>query len=181
MKQKSTRESPVVVEDNDDDVSEVVQPATRNDATAKVTLSQPTNGKPAFKPKGKGKAGLSTNGHKNGTNGTEFVVIDEQDDDHPPPTKPLPSAKKGEVTRSFHRGGGLFSGVRKVERGARLGAPVKHLSPGLTRILNIFMQYKEKCEQLSESLLQLIQSRNTGPEEKLVSSKAQYEATSRGK
>jgi hypothetical protein len=95
MKQKSTRESPVVVEDNDDDVSEVVQPATRNDATAKVTLSQPTNGKPAFKPKGKGKAGLSTNGHKNGTNGTEFVVIDEQDDDHPPPTKPLPSAKKG--------------------------------------------------------------------------------------
>ena len=78
-------------DDNDDDVPEVVQPALRNDAAAKVPPSHPTNGKPAFKPKGKGKAGPSMNGHRNGT---EFVVIDEQDDDDPPPAKPLPSANR---------------------------------------------------------------------------------------
>ena len=94
-KQKSTRDSPVVVEDDDkeddDDVPEVVQPATRNGATAKVPPSLQTNGKSASKAKGKGK-GPPTNGHRNGT---EFVVIDELDDDDLPPAKLPPSTKKG--------------------------------------------------------------------------------------
>ena len=88
-KQKSTRESPVVVEDddNDGDVPEVVQLAT-----VKVPPPLPTNGKSASRPNGKGKAGLPTNGHRNDT---EFVVINELGDDDPPPARPLRSAKKG--------------------------------------------------------------------------------------
>jgi hypothetical protein len=41
-------------------------------------------------------------------------------------------------------------------------------------------QYKVKSEELSESLLQLIQTRNTEPEERIAEMKAQYEAAGRG-
>ncbi|KAH9001101.1 hypothetical protein EDB92DRAFT_1938880 [Lactarius akahatsu] len=161
-KQKSTRESPVVVEDDDnddDDVPEVVQPATRNDTTAKVPPSVATNGKPASKAKGKGKATPSTNGHRNDT---ELVIIDELDDDGPLPAKPLPSAKKGKVsagsTDSTEKGGS-FQELEKLREERDM--------------------YKEKSEQLSKSLLQLIQTRKTEPEEQLVSRKAHYDATNR--
>ncbi|KAH9050603.1 hypothetical protein EDB84DRAFT_2394 [Lactarius hengduanensis] len=160
-KQKSTRESPVVVVDDDnddDDVPEVVQPATRNDATAKVPPSVATNGKPASKAKGKGKATPSTNGHRNDT---ELVIIDELDDDGPLPAKPLPSAKKGKV----------FAGsTDTTEKGS---------FQELEKLREERDMYKEKSEQLSKSLLQLIQTRKTEPEEKLVSRKAHYDATSR--
>ena len=42
------------------------------------------------------------------------------------------------------------------------------------------VQYKIKSEELSETLLQLIQARNTEPEEQLAEMKAQYEAASKG-
>jgi hypothetical protein len=42
------------------------------------------------------------------------------------------------------------------------------------------VQYKVKSEKLSETLLQLIQTRSTEPEEQLAEMKAQYEAASRG-
>ncbi|KAI9446269.1 hypothetical protein H4582DRAFT_2069604 [Lactarius indigo] len=164
-KQKSTRESPMVIEDDDnnndddDDVPEVVQPVTRNDAPAKVPPSVVTNGKPASKAKVKGKAIPSTNGHQNGT---ELVVIDELDDDDPPPARPLPLAKKGKAS-----GGSTGS----TEKGAH--------PRELERLREERDLYKEKSEQLSKSLLQLIQTRNTEPEERLVSRKAQYDATSR--
>ncbi|KAH9180724.1 hypothetical protein EDB89DRAFT_2062394 [Lactarius sanguifluus] len=155
-KQKSTRESPVVIEDDDnddDDVPEVVQPATRNDATAKVPPSTATNGKPASKVKGKGKATPSTNGHRNDT---ELVVIDELDDDSPLP------AKKGKVSAGS---------TDSTEKGAS--------SQELEKLRKERDMYKEKSEKLSKSLLQLIKTRTTEPEEKLMSRKAQYDATSR--
>ena len=42
------------------------------------------------------------------------------------------------------------------------------------------VQYKVKSEELSETLLQLMQTRNTEPEEQLAEMKAQYEAASKG-
>jgi hypothetical protein len=42
------------------------------------------------------------------------------------------------------------------------------------------VQYKVKSEELSEILLQLMQVRNTEPEEQLAEMKAQYEAASKG-
>lgn len=42
------------------------------------------------------------------------------------------------------------------------------------------VQYKTKSEELSETLRQLIQTKNTEPEEQLESMKAQYDAVSRG-
>jgi hypothetical protein len=42
------------------------------------------------------------------------------------------------------------------------------------------VQYKVKSEELSETLLQLMQMRNTEPEEQLTEMKAQYEAASKG-
>ena len=80
--------------DDDDDVPEVVQPVTRNGATAKDPPSLATNGKPASRAKGKGKSGPLTNGHKSDA---ELLVIDELDDDDPPPAKLLQMAKKGKA------------------------------------------------------------------------------------
>ncbi|KAH9066461.1 hypothetical protein EDB87DRAFT_724639 [Lactarius vividus] len=160
--QKSTRESPVVVEDdddNDDDVPEVVQQSTRTDATARVPPSMATNGKPASKAKGKRKATPLTNGHRNDT---ELVVIDELDDGGSRPAKPLPSAKKGKASAGS---------TDSTEKGA--------CSWELEKLREERDLYKEKSEQLSKSLLQLIQTRNTEPEEKLVSRKAHYDAASR--
>ena len=42
------------------------------------------------------------------------------------------------------------------------------------------MQYKLKSEELSETLLRLIQTRNTEPEEQLATLKAQYDAAAKG-
>ena len=80
--------------DDDDDVPEVVRPATRNGATTKDPPSLVTNGKPASRAKGKRKSGPLTNGHRSDA---ELVVIDELDDDDPPPAKPLQMAKKGKA------------------------------------------------------------------------------------
>jgi len=45
--------------------------------------------------------------------------------------------------------------------------------------MNIVVQYKAKSEELSETLLQLIQTRNTEPEGRVAEMKARYEATSK--
>ena len=162
-------------DDNDDDIPKVVQPVARNGAMAKDPPFAVTNGKPASRAKGKGKVGPSTNGHKSDA---ELVVIDELDDDDPSPTPPLQLAKKGKV-------GSTENGAnsRELEK-LRLERDLVRLStscPSLTKLLKIFMQYKEKSEQLSERFLQLIQTRNTEPEEKFESMKAQYDAASKGK
>jgi hypothetical protein len=105
-KQKSTRESPVIVEDDDnddddDDVPKVVQPVTRNGTIAKDPPSVMANGKPASRAKGKRKAGPLTNGHKSDP---ELVVIDELDDDDPTLAPPLQLAKRGKAG-SIENGG----------------------------------------------------------------------------
>lgn len=48
---------------------------------------------------------------------------------------------------------------------------------GLT---NTVVQYKVKSEELSETLLQLIQTKKTEPEDRLAVMKAQYEAAGMG-
>jgi hypothetical protein len=81
----------MVVEDDDEDVSEVVQPEQRNKGKDKATVPPSINGKPPSRGKGKGKAGSTTNGHKKGSN---LVVVEELDDDEPPVAKsPIPSTK----------------------------------------------------------------------------------------
>jgi len=132
----------VVVEDDDnvddDDVSEVVQPATRNDATAKVPPSLATNGKPASKAKGKGKAAPSMNGHRNGT---ELVVIDELDDDDPPPAKPLPSAKKGKASAGS---------IDSTEKGASSRELEKlREERDLVRMSNVSVHFLQGCSTSS--------------------------------
>jgi hypothetical protein len=47
-------------------------------------------------------------------------------------------------------------------------------------LLNSDVQYKTKSEELSETLLKLIQTRNTEPEEQLAVMKAQYDAAING-
>ena len=162
-------------DDNDDDVPKVVQPVTRNGAIAKVPPSAVTNGKPASRAKGKGKVKPSTNGHRSDA---ELVVIDELDDDNPSPTPPLQLTKKGKVGSTENGANSWELEKLRLERDL---VCLLTSCPFLTRLLKIFMQYKEKSEQLSERFLQLIQTRNTEPEEELKSMKAQYDASSKGK
>ncbi len=175
----------MVVEDDDnavdvdDDVPEVVQDDPRKEATANVHPAPATNGK-SGKARAKAKADSFTNGHRNGT---ELVVIDERDDDDPPPAKSLPLAKKVKSSTSVTTPAekGAYSREFEKLREERDLVRFKHLRPLLTKVLNTFVQYKEKSEQLSENLRQLIQTRNTEPEEELVSRKARYDAASKGK
>ena len=90
-KSSRQRESPVVVEDDDEDVPEIIQPEPRNKGKGKATASPATNGKPPSRGKGRGKAGPTTNGHKKGS---DLVVVEELDDEELPVAKPpIPSAK----------------------------------------------------------------------------------------
>jgi hypothetical protein len=82
----------MVVEDDDEDVSEVVQHEPRNKGKGKATASPATNGKHPSRGKGKGRAASTTNGHKIGS---ELVVVEELDDDDPPVAKPPPPPTKG--------------------------------------------------------------------------------------
>jgi len=82
----------MVVEDDDEDVSEVVQPEPRNKGKDKATAPPATNGKPPSRGKGKGKAGSTINGHKKGS---DLVVVEELDDDEPPVAKPPTPSTKG--------------------------------------------------------------------------------------
>ena len=122
----------MVVDDNDDDddVPEVVQPATRNDATTKDLPSQMTNGKPASRAKGRGKAGSQINGHKSNA---ELVIIDELDDDDPPLFKPLQSANKGKATEN-----GAYS--RELEK--------LRLERDLVRFSNISIHFRRVAQDL---------------------------------
>jgi hypothetical protein len=81
----------MVVEDDDEDVSEVVQPELKNKGKGKATTASPmTNGKAPSRAKGKGKAASTTNGHNKGSN---LVVVEELDDDEPHVAKPQPPTK----------------------------------------------------------------------------------------
>jgi hypothetical protein len=82
-----------VVEDDDEDVPEVVQPEPRNKGKGKAAASPATNGKPSSRGKGKGMTGSMTNGHKKGS--ADLVVIEELDDDEPPVARPLTPPTKG--------------------------------------------------------------------------------------
>jgi hypothetical protein len=86
----------VVVEDDDEDISEVVQPEPKGRGKTKVSASPATNGKPASKAKGKGKADSTVDGQKSRS---DLVVIEELElvDDEPLVTKPLPPTKKGKT------------------------------------------------------------------------------------
>ncbi|KAI0256871.1 hypothetical protein BJV78DRAFT_314631 [Lactifluus subvellereus] len=159
---KPSRESPMIVEDDDEDIPEVVQPEPRAKGKTKVAASPATNGKPPPKAKGKGKADSTVNGHKDGS---ELVVIEELDDDEPVVTKPLSPAKKGKPRTD-----------KSVSLDLEEGEIVKS---ELERMREERDLYKAKSEELSETLLQLIQTRNTEPEEQLESMKAQYGAASR--
>ena len=84
----------MIVEDDDEDVSEVVQPEPRNKGKGRATARSPmTNGKAPSRAKGKGRAASTTNGHKNSS---DLVVVEELDDDEPP-VKPPPPPKKGKT------------------------------------------------------------------------------------
>ena len=82
----------MLVEDDDEDVPEVVQPEPRNNGKGKATASPATNGKPPSRGKGRGKTGSTTNGHKKGS---DLVVVEELDDDEPPVARPLTPSTKG--------------------------------------------------------------------------------------
>jgi hypothetical protein len=164
----------MVVDDDDDDIPEVVQPEPRGKGKLKVSPSPATNGKPASKGKGKRKVdSTAVNGQKRSS---DLVVIDELDDDEPPTkeaktrTHASASLEEGEIASP--------TGLEKMKEERDL---VRHPLALIQAQINHFpLQYKAKSEQLSESLLQLIQIRNTEPEEQLESMKAQYEAASRG-
>jgi hypothetical protein len=83
----------MVVEDDDDDISEVIQPEQRVKGKTKASASPAINGKPAPKAKGNGKVDSTANGYKSRS---DLVVIEELDDDEPH-VKPLPPAKKGKT------------------------------------------------------------------------------------
>jgi len=81
----------MVVEDDDEDVPEVVQPEPKSKGKGKATTASPmTNGKAPSRAKGKGRAASTTNGQKNGP---DLVVIEELDDDEPHVAKPPPPTK----------------------------------------------------------------------------------------
>lgn len=83
----------MVVEDDDEDISEVIVPEPRTRRRGKAAASPTTNGRPLFKAKGKGRAASTANGHRGGS---EPVIIEELDDDEPLVAKPQPT-KKGKT------------------------------------------------------------------------------------
>jgi hypothetical protein len=176
----------MIVEDDDEDISEVVVPEPRSKRRGKAAAPPTTNGMPLSKAKGKGKGASKANGHKSGS---DPVIIEELDDDEPLVAKPLP-AKKGKT-----RAGSPFvvEDGEIVEETESASSPelekmreerdlVRFLSASqcVTRLLNCVVQYKTKSEELSETLLKLIQERNTEPEEQLAVMRAQYDAATNG-
>lgn len=174
----------MIVEDDDEDVPEVVQPELKNKGKGKATTASPmTNGKAPSRAKGKGRVASTTHGQKNGP---DLVVIEELDDDEPhvakppPPTTGEPRAgspvlvEDGEIIEP--------QGLGKLERiGEERDLVRLPLTPKVVAgLMNTVVQYKAKSEELSETLLRLIQTRKTEPEDRLAEMKAQYEASSRG-
>lgn len=105
----------MVVEDDDEDVSEVVQLEPRNKGKDKATAPPATNGKPPSRGRGKGKAGSATNGYKKGS---DLVVVEELDDDGPPVAKlPTPSTKgKPRVSPVLVEEGEIVSSLEEFAR-----------------------------------------------------------------
>jgi hypothetical protein len=91
---KPLSEVPVVIEDDEEDVSEVVASEPKSKRRSKATAAPATNGKAPTRAKGKGRAASTTNGHKSGE---DLVIIDDLDDDEPPVAKPPSPTKKGKT------------------------------------------------------------------------------------
>jgi hypothetical protein len=83
----------VVVEDDDEDIAEVVEPKSKRKRKGAPTVPV-TNGQAPTKAKGKGRAASTVNGHKNDA---DLVIIDELDDEEPPVAKPPSPTKKGKT------------------------------------------------------------------------------------
>jgi hypothetical protein len=179
----------MVIEDDDEDFPEVVQPEPKSRGKGKAAASSTTNGKSQSRSKAKGKTTLTTNGPKNDS---DLVIIEELNDDDPPKAKPPSPTKKAKPSAGspvLVEEGEIMEGgeerevapSRELERLREerdLVCPLPCPSQG--GLMNPVVQYKTKSEELSESLLQLIQTRNTEPEEQLADMKAQYDASTKG-
>ena len=93
---KPSIEPPMVVEDYEEDVAEIVESKSKRRCKGALTVLV-TNGK----AKGKGRASSTVNGHKNDA---DLVIIDESDDEVLSVAKPPPSIKKGKT----HAGSSLL-------------------------------------------------------------------------
>lgn len=101
----------MVVEDDEEDVAEVVEPKSKR--TRKGAAAVPvTNGKAPTKAKGKGRPASKANGHKNDA---DLVIIDELDDEEPPVANPPSPTKKGKTRAGSSvvlEGGEVVEGTR---------------------------------------------------------------------
>src|SRR6267154_5870278 len=86
-------EAPMVVEDDEEDVPEVVESKSKRRRKGAPTVPV-TNGKAPTKAKGKARGASTVNGHKNDA---DLVIIDELDDEEPSVAKPPSSTKKGKT------------------------------------------------------------------------------------
>ncbi|KAI9458272.1 hypothetical protein F5148DRAFT_330426 [Russula earlei] len=167
---KPSRDTPVVVTEDDEDIPEVVQPDPKSKGKSKASASPATNGKPPSKTKGRRKAASASNGHKSGV---DLVVIEEDDDDEPlQVAKPPPPTKKGKTR---------VGAPIPVEEAEIVGEAEDTPSREVERLKEERNLYKIKSEELSETLLQLIRTRNTEPEEQLATMKAHYDAAAKGR
>ncbi|KAN0123705.1 hypothetical protein V8E52_002195 [Russula decolorans] len=164
---KPSSEPLMVVEDDEEDIAEVAESKSKRRRQGAPTVPV-TNGKAPTKAKGKGRAASTVNGHKNDA---DLVIIDEPDDEEPSVTKPPLPTKKGKT-----RAGSSFL----VDDGEIVEGTVEEIgpasSPELVRMREERDLYKAKSEELSKSMHQLINARNTEPEEELAAMKAQYDA-----
>jgi hypothetical protein len=90
---KPSSEPPVVVEDDEEDVTEVVESKSKRKRKGASTVPV-TNGKAPTKAKGKARAASTVNGHKNDA---DLVIIDELDDEEPSVARPPSPTKKGKT------------------------------------------------------------------------------------
>jgi hypothetical protein len=83
----------VVVEDDEEDVTEVVESKSKRKRKGASTVPV-TNGKAPTKAKGKARTASTVNGHKNDA---DLVIIDELDDEEPSVARPPSPTKKGKT------------------------------------------------------------------------------------
>jgi hypothetical protein len=83
----------MIVEDDEEDVTEVIEPMSKRKRKG-APMVPVTNGKAPTKAKGKGRAVSTINGHKNDP---DFVIIDELDGEVPSVPKPPSPAKKAKT------------------------------------------------------------------------------------
>ncbi|KAI0273424.1 hypothetical protein BC834DRAFT_965951 [Gloeopeniophorella convolvens] len=158
---KPSRESPMVIDDEDEDVPEVIESEPRTKGKEKAAASPVVNGKPASKVKAKTKANATANvSRKDSTP----VIVEDLDDEEPPPARPPP------VTKKTNGRAGTDANGEKERR---------PLARELEKMKEERDMYKEQNEQLTKQMRELLQVRNTDPEGQLEAMKAQYEASTK--